>query len=186
MEDEEIGEVSVDKSAEAAHEKAKEEHHRAPWLRWLAMSTAAFAVVAAVTSLKSGRHANEALFHQAEATDQWAYYQAKGNKAVTRAAELELMTALHGAPERLEAIKAEIEKYNKEQEEIRHRAEELQNDSRQDLVRHEWYAGLVTLLQVAIGLSAIGALLESRKVWVSSLAVGGTATLLFLWRLIAG
>ena len=68
MEETEIGEVSVDKSAKAAHEKAHEEQHRAPWLRWLALSTAIFAVVAAVASLKSGRYANEAILHQSRAS----------------------------------------------------------------------------------------------------------------------
>jgi len=47
MEETEIGEVGVDKQAEAAHEKAQEEKHRAPWLRGLALSSACFAVIAA-------------------------------------------------------------------------------------------------------------------------------------------
>ena len=186
MEEAEIGEVSVDKAAEAAHEKAQEEHHRAPWLRWLALSTAAFAVIAAIASLLSGRHANEALLHQSRATDQWAYYQAKGNKATTRKAEMEVLTELHAAPARLAAIQAEVEKYTGEQEEIRHKADELEQESRADLVRHEWFAGVVTLLQVSIGLSAIAALLENRKIWVMSLAAGGAASVTFLVRILAG
>src|SRR2546423_391549 len=158
MEEAEIPEVGVDKAAEAAHEKAHEEHHRAPWLRGLALSTAAFAVVAAIASLLSGRHANEALLHQSRATDQWAYYQSKGNKAVTRKAEMDVLAELHAAPDRLAAIHGDVEKYTQEQEEIRHKAEELEQESRADLVRHEWFAGMVTLLQVSIGLSAIAAL----------------------------
>jgi len=79
MEEAEIGEVGVDKQAEAAHrEKAKEERHRVPWLRGLAVSSACFAVIAAIASLKSGHSANEALLKQSRATDQWAYYQATG------------------------------------------------------------------------------------------------------------
>ena len=76
MEEVEIPEVGVDKQAEAAHEKAQEEKHRVPWLRGLAVSSACFAVIAAIASLKSGRCANEALLRQSKATDQWAYYQA--------------------------------------------------------------------------------------------------------------
>src|SRR5438045_1509721 len=133
MEETEIGEVSVDKSAEAAHEKAHEEQHRAPWLRWLALSTAIFAVVAAVASLKSGRYANEAILHQSRASDQWAYYQAKGNKAVTRSAELEILTELHAAPDRLSAIRTEVEKYTGEQEKIREEAEGLQRESKEEI-----------------------------------------------------
>jgi len=184
MEEYEIGEVSVDKSAEAAHEKAREEHARAPWLRWLALSTAVFAVVAAVASLQSGRLANEALLHQSRATDQWAYYQAKGNKAVTRTAEAEVLAELHASPDRVAAIRTEVEKYTGEQEEIRREAEALQRESKSNLERHEWFATLVTVLQVAIGLSAIAALLESRRIWIASLAAGLVAVALFVARLI--
>jgi hypothetical protein len=184
MEEAEIGEVSVDKAAEAAHEKAHEEHHRAPWLRALALSTAVFAVVAAVASLISGRHANEAILHQARATDQWAYYQAKGNKAITRAAEAEVLAALHAEPAKVAELRGEVEKYGREQEEIRHEAQELEQESRADLQRHEWFAVIVTVLQVSIGLSAIGALLESKRVWLGSLATGGVATAIFIARLL--
>src|SRR5437867_1070820 len=130
MEETEIEEVSVDKSAEAAHEKAREEHGRAPWLRWLAMSTAAFAAVAAVASLKSGRHANEALLSQSRATDQWSYYQAKGNKAVTRSAEMEILSALKGPPQRIADLEAEVNRYTQQQEEIRREAAHLEEESR--------------------------------------------------------
>jgi hypothetical protein len=184
MEETEIGEVSVDKSAEAAHEKAREEQQRAPWLRWLALSTAVFAVVAAVASLQSGRLANEALLNQSQATDQWAYYQSKGNKAVTRMAEAEVLAELHAAPDRLAAIRSEVEKYNREQEEIRREAQGLQRESKEDLARHEWFATIVTVLQVAIGLSAIAALLENRRIWIASLVAGGVAVVLFLARLL--
>jgi hypothetical protein len=186
MEESEIGEVSVDKSAEAAHEKAQEEHRRAPWLRWLALSTAAFAVVAAIASLLSGRHANEALLHQTRATDQWAYYQAKGNKAVTRKAEAEILAELHAPADRVAAVRADVGKYSQEQEEISKKAQELEAESHGDLHRHEWYAGIVTLLQVAIGLSAIAALLENQKIWLGSLAAGGAALVTFVVRLFVG
>jgi hypothetical protein len=62
----------------------------------------------------------------------------------------------------------------------------LQAESREDLIKHEWFALTVTLLQVSIGLSAIGALLESRKIWLASLATGGVATIIFVARWILG
>jgi hypothetical protein len=184
MEDTEIREVGVEKVAEDAHEHAG--HHHAPWTRWLALTTACFAVVAAVASMLSGRHANEALLAQTRATDQWAYYQAKGNKQVTRSAELEVLTAVHASAETTAHLKAEIEKYTAEQEEIRNKATELEAESHASLHRHEWFAAIVTLLQVAIGLSAIAALVENRNVWLVSSAAGLIAVLVFLWRVVAG
>jgi Domain of unknown function (DUF4337) len=182
MEETEIGEVGVDKQAEAAHEKAQEEKHRAPWLRGLAVSSACFAVIAAIASLKSGHSANEALLKQAQATDEWAYYQAKGNKAATITAEAEVLTELHVNPARVAALRESAERDLQKQEEIRGEAQHLEKESKDELTRHEWFAATVTLLQVAIGLSAIGALLESRKVWVASLVAGGISTAVFLVR----
>ncbi len=186
MEETEIGEVGVDKQAEAAHEKAQEEKHRVPWLRGLAVSSACFAVIAAIASLKSGHSANEALLRQSKATDQWAYYQAKGNKAATRSAEAEILTELHVDATRVAAIRADVDKYSREQEEIRAEAQRLERESKEELARHEWFAGTVTLLQVAIGLSAIGALIESRKIWLASLVAGGVAAAVFFARWFAG
>jgi hypothetical protein len=186
MEETEIGEVGVDKQAEAAHEKAQEEKHRVPWLRWLALSSACFAVIAAIASLKSGHAANEALLKQSQATDQWAYYQAKGNKAATRLAESDILAELHADANRVAAIRADVEKYGHEQDEIKAEAQHLEKESKEDLTRHERFASTVTLLQVAIGLSAIGALIESRKVWLASLVAGGVAAGVFFVRWFTG
>ena len=186
MEETEIGEVGVDKQAEAAHEKAQEEKHRAPWLRYLAVSSACFAVVAAVASLKSGHAANEALLKQSKATDAWAYYQAKGNKAATRSAEADILAELKADPARVATLRADLDKYAKEQDEIRAEALDLERESKAELALHEWFAATVTLLQVAIGLSAIGALIENRKVWLASLVAGGVASAVFLGRLLIG
>jgi len=186
MEETEIGEVGVDKQAEAAHEKAQEEKHRVPWLRWLALSSACFAVIAAIASLKSGRCANEALLKQSQATDQWAYYQAKGNKAATRSAEAEILTELHADATRVATIRGDVDKHLRDQEEIRAEAQLLEKESKEDLARHEWFASTVTLLQVAIGLSAIGALVESRKVWLASLVAGGISAAVFFVRWFMG
>src|SRR5580704_14560167 len=103
-EESEIGEVGVDKVGEQATEHAREHGGGNPWMRWLGLSTAIFAVVAAIASLRAGHFANEALLHaneatlrQSQASDQWAYYQAKGNKAVTRASAAEVLVATHAS-----------------------------------------------------------------------------------------
>ena len=182
MEEIEIGEVGVDKQAEAAHEKAQEEKHRAPWLRGLAVSSACFAVIAALASLKSGHSANEALLKQSQATDEWAYYQAKGNKAATITAEAEILSELHVDLNRIAKLRDAADRDLRKQEEIRKEAQRLEKESKDDLTRHEWFAGIVTLLQISIGLSAIGALIESRKVWLTSMVAGGLATAIFIVR----
>lgn len=110
----------------------------------------------------------------------------QGYKAATRTAELEILGELHAAPARIAAIRGDVDKYLREQEEIRSEAGRLQEESKEELARHEWFASTVTLLQVSIGLSAIGALIESRKLWLASMVAGGVATAVFVVRWIVG
>src|SRR6266852_5636721 len=188
MEEAEIGEVGVDKLHEQAHEKARVKRDRAPWLQWLALSTALFAVLAAIASLKSGQLANESLLRmneatlkQAQASDAWSYYQAKGIKQITREVEVDLLGVSHAPTDTVGKARTEAERYKSDQEEIQKEARKLEQEqkelvekSRQDLERHHRFAYAVTMLQVAIGLSAIAALIERRSIWLIAL-VGGIA-----------
>jgi hypothetical protein len=185
MEEAEIPEVGVDAAADAAHEHTNGEHGRTPWLRRLALTTAILAVFAAVASLQSGRFSNEAILEQARATDQWSYFQGKGNKLVTRTAEMEILLQLKAQLNQIEVLRAEIARYGDEQTEIQKKAVDLETAARSNLVRHEWYAATVTLLQVAIGLCAIAALVESRRTWLLACCIGACGMIMFVWRLLA-
>jgi hypothetical protein len=199
-EETEIGEVGVDKVGETAAEHAREHAEENPWMRWLALSTALFAVVAAVASLKSGHHANEALLHgneatlrQAQASDAWAYYQAKGVKSVTRQSEADLLAALKAAPDEIARAHEEAEHEKKGQEELEKKARELeearaksQEESAADLRAHQSFAYVVTMLQVAIGLSAVAALIARRAIWLFALLVGVGGTIYFVINVASG
>jgi hypothetical protein len=189
----EIGEVGVDKVGESAQEAGEREGGRAPWLRWLALSTAVFAVVAALGSLRSGHFANESLLsaseatlRQAQASDQWAYYQAKGLKSLARESEAEVLAALHAAPDELARVRGEAQKQKSEQAEIQVEARKLEDEqkklsaeSTRDLDRHQRLAYAVTMLQVAIGLSAVAALIERRSIWLFALLLGAGGMVAF-------
>src|ERR1700678_1316904 len=83
-------EVPTEHLHEAINEKAeeaKEKKEEKGWSMMVAISTAIMAVFAAIAGLMAGDHANEAMFLQIKASvqtikasDQWAYYQAKGIK----------------------------------------------------------------------------------------------------------
>src|SRR3954452_8797309 len=99
---------------ENLHEHVQEsaEHSREAWISWVALSTAIMAVLAAIAGLLSGKHANEAMMNQIEASDQWGYYQAKSIKA----AILEAKTPV--ASETTASDKEKLERYEEEQAEI--------------------------------------------------------------------
>src|SRR6202521_5336048 len=82
-------ELDIDKLHEEIHEEVEREG--GVLLKVIALTTALFAALAAVAALLAGGTVNEALVLkteatrlQAEASDQWADYQAKGIKSALR------------------------------------------------------------------------------------------------------
>src|SRR5436189_5621040 len=84
----EEAEVPLEHLQEHVHRSA--EHSGAAWISWVALSTAIHAVLAAIAGLLSGKHVNEAMMNQIEASDQWSYYQAKSSKAAVLDAKIAL------------------------------------------------------------------------------------------------
>jgi hypothetical protein len=65
------------------HEEAEErksEHKKAAWIRYVGLSTALLAVVAAMSALESSNMVNEALIHQIKSSDMFAEFQASRTK----------------------------------------------------------------------------------------------------------
>src|SRR5512142_2050977 len=85
----------IEVPTEHLHEKMEEEaEHKGGWVARVAVSSALLAVAAAVSALLAGHHANEAMLEQMQATDQWAFYQAKGIKASVVESKIEMLEAL--------------------------------------------------------------------------------------------
>ena len=161
-------------------ELAHHEHHQG-WTRYLAVTTALIAVLAAVASLLAGNWANiallrknDALLAQTQASDQYAYYQAKGIKK----ALAEFQYAQTKDPAQQDAVT----KYGQQQEAIKATADEdtkkvtEENEAAEkQLEKHHHGALSVTLFQISIALSAMAALLRRKSFWALSvaLAVGG-------------
>src|SRR5690348_2898079 len=153
-------EVDTDKLHEAIHEELEREG--GTFLKAIALSTAILAGAAAIASLQAGATANDALVLkteatrlQAEASDQWAYYQAKGVKAaVAEGTAATWQAAGKTAPD---SVTANIDRYAKEQDDIKKVAgeKEKERDAKSAeadelLHRHHAFANAVALLQVAI------------------------------------
>lgn len=164
----EEAEVPLEHLHEHVHHTAHESGEA--WISWVALSTAVLAVLAALAGLLSGSHANEAMMSQIEASDRWAFYQAKGVKA----AVLEAKVTLSQQPNEQDEAKAE--RYQEEQGHIQKEAETKQDEAKQNFHQHEIFARGVTMFQIAIAIAAISALTRKRRFWVVSLvfgAVGG-------------
>src|SRR5438132_12821823 len=117
----EEAEVPLEGLQERVHHSA--EHSDAAWISWVALSTAILAVLAAIAGLLSGKHANEAMMLQVEASDQWSYYQAKSIKASVLDAKMTLTA------EATEKDKEKAAQYQEEQAEIKREAEHEQAEA---------------------------------------------------------
>lgn len=186
----EMPEVDTDKLREAIHEEL--EADEGGFVKRVALTTALLAAVAAIAALFAGSTVNEALVLkneatrlQAEASDQWAYYQAKGIKSAVQDAIASSWTASGRAvPPPVVAAK---QKYEREQQSIQEKARELERErdrksSEADhlLHRHHSFAASVALFQVAIALGAVAALTRVRLMWLASIVVGVAGVAFFI------
>ena len=167
----EEAEVPLEHLHEHIHHHA--EHGGVSWISWVALSTAILAVLSAIAGLLSGRHANEAMMSQIQASDQWAYYQAKSIKASVLDAKMTLTDVA------TDKDKEKAAQYQEEQTEIKRGAEEKEADAKSNFHKHEIFARGVTMFQIAIAIAAISALTKKRRFWFVSL-VFGLAGMVFL------
>src|SRR2546421_3647233 len=133
----EESEVPLEHLHEEIHHSA--EHSREVWISWVALSTALLAVLAAIAGLLSGKHVNEAMMNQIEASDQWNYYQAKSIKASV----LDAKISLSGTSNESDQLKRD--RYEKEQEEIKLEAEQKEATAKTNFHKHEVFARGVTM-----------------------------------------
>ena len=177
-------EIDTDKLRETIDHEIERSDGRL--LRLVALTTAILAAVTAVVSLHAGSTVNEALVLKSEATnlqarasDQWAYYQAKGIKGAIAASAATVYTAAGRAtPDSLRVLPA---RYAADQSAIQAEARKLEAErdaksaeADQLLSAHHYFAFAVALLQVAIALGAVAALTKQRTALALS-AVSGAA-----------
>lgn len=148
------------------------------WIMGVALTSALLAVLAAVSALLSGHHANEAMIEQMKASDAWSYYQAKGIKAAVLGSRIDFRRALKRTVGPRDEEK--LVQYEGEQAKISAEAKELEVSSRRHLRTHETFAAAVTLFQVAIGIAAIAALTRKRRFWLVSMAFGAAGLVFFV------
>jgi hypothetical protein len=157
-------EVPTEHLHEEINEHAKEGKR---WSLYLAISTAFMAVLAAITGLMAGHYSNEALIEQIKASDQWAYYQAKGIKGEIAAFSPSKDSAL-------------VAKYKKEQQSIKEIAEDFQKKSEVYLAKHVILARAVTMFQIAIAVSAISILTGKRWLWYFAMLISLVGVVFFI------
>ncbi|MBB5193443.1 hypothetical protein HNQ50_004200 [Silvimonas terrae] len=167
------------------------EEKKDPWLNYLALTTVILAVCATLSTFKGGGYSTRSVISQAQASDQWAYYQAKGVKLNLYQLQRDSLALQHDTlpadskaaaayAARIADYDAKVKQYGEEKDNIQSsaRALEAQRDEAQ---RHGKPFGLaVIFLQVAILVSSIAGLFKRKSLWLSALPIGLVGVVYFL------
>jgi len=163
------------------------------WINYLAFTTVIFAALATLSTFKGGGFSSRSVVFQAQASDQWAYFQAKSIRESLYLIQKENLSLQLGllpagvAPEEKEKITqalaqadSKITKYEAEKNDIEKAARALEQN-RDEAQTHAKPLGLeVIFLQIAIVLSSIGGLLKRKEVWYLGLPIGLAGITLFV------
>jgi len=187
---EELKNLVVELKADRAAQKEKEK--RESWTKYVSLSMVFLAVLAGWATLKGGgfttrtlKEMNEATFNQAEASDQWSFYQAKSIKQNLYEIELDRLNAA-AAPEgdKIAKMKAKVDKYDKDKTDITTGAkkfEEARDKARESAARaaeHSKEMGLaITFFQIAIALGGVCLIVKKKPLWLVSCGLGVGATI---------
>jgi hypothetical protein len=167
-----------------------EEKKAKTFTRRVALTTALFAVILAITSLGGNNAMKEMLLAQQQASDQWAFYQAKvirehfyrGQKMRLELDLLERDTLKPEIRKRyedlLKKMTAEEARYHLEKKEIEKEAKNLEHERDVNRNKDPYFDYAEVLLQIAIAMSAITILAHSRRVFVFAIIAAALGTLL--------
>ncbi len=173
-----MAEIELPKPDELEELKAK------TFTRRVALTTALYAVVLAIASLGGTNAMKHMLLSQQQASDQWAFYQAK----VIREHQYRIQTLRLDADlaergptmkrevrqkfEELQAKLADEEKrYNTEKQEALLKAKELEQDRDLHRTKDPYFDYAEVLLQIAIVMASIAILATSRPLYIFSLGL---------------
>lgn len=165
---------------EEVQTQIEENTHRSgrTWTSAVALSTAILAALAAIASLLAGDHANEAMISQIQSASHWSHYEAKGIKSGQLTSKIEMLAVLGKTTEAADTAK--VQRYAKEQQEIREQAETAEKLAERHLHAHVTLARSVTLFQIAITVSAICLLTQRRIFWGAALVTGAVGLVFFI------
>lgn len=167
------------------------EDKREKWLNFLALTTVVIALGATMSTLSVGKFSNRGILRQTQASNQWAYYQAKSIKGYLYELQKEkLETELKIVPESNQAVRKDYEeriakysdqigRYEQEKSDILNQAKGLEKERDHAMVTSQEFGMAVILLQLAILLSSIATLMKRRSLWALGIILGLAGFLYF-------
>ena len=161
-----------------------ERHHEDhPLVLPVSITISIMAVLVAGATLLGHRAHTEELLLQSQATDQWAYYQAKNGRYHGMQTTADLIETMiprdkDKAEVLLKKYEKEIERYDSDKEDISEKAKELEKE--RDLVsrRADRFDGGEALLEIGLVICSITLLTKRKGFWVGGVLIGALGIML--------
>jgi Domain of unknown function (DUF4337) len=165
---------TAESAAEAAAEKRQE------WIDHVSRTTAVLAVLAALSSGQYAGKFSSTILAQAEASDQWSYYQAKSIKKHLSEGQFEMAQVLAAARPDLaaplarlqEAERKNAKKYEEELAQIKAQAEATEARKRKHQQQGDRFQYAFVVLQAGVVLSTIAASARRKELWLFAIVSG--------------
>jgi len=164
----------------ASLSRADAERNGTRWVEHTARTTAVLAVLAAISSGASANHSSYTILAQAEATDEWAFYQAKSIKRHISNGQAQLAGSLLPAnPESAAALtqvqqenQADGARYDQEMKDIKARAESIEARKARHAHQSFWFQLAFGVLQVGVILSSSASGSKRVELWIGAILCG--------------
>src|ERR1700681_5098441 len=154
-----------------------EEHGNNPLVLPVSLTISILAVLVAAVTLLGHRAHTEELLLQSQATDQWAFYQAKNIRLHEMQAMVDLLGTItpvdkeKNATLREKYVK-EVERYNGDKENISEKAKELEKERDAVSRRADRFDGGEALLEIGLVICSITLLTKRKGFWLGGVLIG--------------
>lgn len=158
---------------------------------FIAITTLILAVCATLTAFKAAGYGNKMVLTQSQASDQWAYYQAKSIKETTLQAQLDMIQLTVAQTGNTELYKNTIQKYEKdivrykqEKNDITTEAKRLESIRDAAQRYNSNFGQALIFLQIGILLSSLASINKVTYYWYMGLLAGGTGMVMFVYTMV--
>jgi hypothetical protein len=164
-----IAELKADRAA------AKEKERNEAWTKYVSLTVVIIAVIAAIAAQWSGKYGSRVQMSQAQASDQWSYFQSKSIKQhLFEVSRTQLAKSANAAdPEvakKQKKFEDTVARYEREKTEIKAKAEALERN-RDEAGKRGGRMGLASsLFAVSIAMASICIVTKKKPLWL--LAIG--------------
>jgi len=185
--DKEISELKqfiIDLKADRTATKEKEK--REAWTKYVSLSIVVIAVIAAIATQFAGRYSGRVQLSQAQASDQWAYYQAKSIKQhLDEVALLELTRRANTndtqVAKAIKKLRDDLSRYEQEKADTKGKAESLEKVRDESSRRGGKLGTAVSYFSVAIATASICTVTKKKPLWFVALALSVVAVVQAVW-----